>query len=88
MIRYWKTFLALILMFLAIIYNWNWFWVFFLIIGLVNILKTGTIHFVEEISKKETPKLYWIMIVIWSLLIFYSLCDYVMDNPDNLSFLT
>ena len=85
--KYWKTFLALILMFLAIIYNWNWFWMFFLILGFLNIMKTGTIHFVEEVSRKETPKLYWIMIAIWALLIFYSVYDYLINNPDNLSFL-
>lgn len=82
-----KTFLALILMFLAIVYNWSWFWVFFLILGFINILKTGKIHFVEEVSKLETPKLYWIMIAIWFLLIFYSVYDYILDNPDSFSFL-
>ena len=86
--KHWKTFLALILMFLAIIFNWSWFWILFLLLGMINILKTGKIHFVEEVSKNETPKLYWIMIVIWILLILYSIYDYLLDNPDNLTFLT
>lgn len=88
MLKKWKTFAALILMFFAIVFNWSWFWIIFLLLGFINILKTGTIHFVEEVSKKETPKLYWIMIVVWALLIFYSVYDYIIDNPDSLEFLT
>ncbi len=88
MMKKWKTFVALILMFLAIIFNWSWFWIIFLLLGFANILKTEAILFVEEVSKKETPKSYWIMIIVWSLLIFYSIYDYIIDNPDSLEFLT
>ena len=78
----WKTFVALILMFFAIIYNWSWFWVLFLILGFINVLKTKTIHFVEKVSKDETPKLYWIMIAIWALLVFYSVYDYYIEHSE------
>ncbi len=73
----WKTFLALLLMALAIYFNWEWFWAFFILIGLIHVIRSGEIHFVESIAKKETPKLYWFMVVIWSLLALYSIANYL-----------
>lgn len=72
----WKTMLALMLMVLAIYFNWNWFWALFIIIGLIHVIRSEEIHFVEVVSKKETPKLYWIMVIIWSLLALYSINSY------------
>ena len=75
--RKWKTILALILMAFAIYYNWNWFWAVFISLGLIHVIRSGEIHFVEAVTKKETPKLYWSMVVIWSLLALYSINNYM-----------
>jgi len=64
----WKTILALILMAFAIYFDWSWFWAVFILIGLVHIIKTGEIHFVEAVTRKEDPNLYWFMIGLWTLL--------------------
>lgn len=72
----WKTIVALTLMVFAVYFNWNWFWALFIILGLIHVIRSEEIHFVEVVSKKETPKLYWIMIVIWSLLALYSINNY------------
>ena len=73
----WKTMLGLILMGLAIYFDWGWFWAVFILLGLMHVIRSGEIHFVEAVSKKETPRLYWIMIVIWSLLAAYSMYNYL-----------
>ncbi|CAM1345652.1 hypothetical protein [Tenacibaculum amylolyticum] len=73
----WKTKLALILLILAVIFEWNWFWAVFILLGLINMIKSKTIHFVEAVSQKDSPKLYWTMIVIWSLLALYSILSYL-----------
>ena len=73
----WKTVLALTLLILAVIFEWNWFWAFFILIGLLNVLNSKSIHFVEEVSLEESPKLYWIMVVIWSLLAVFSILNYL-----------
>ncbi len=73
----WKTFLALPLLILAVIFSWNWFWTIFISLGLIHTIRSGEIHFVESVTKKENPKLYWIMIGIWSLLAFYSILNYL-----------
>lgn len=73
--KHWKTILALILMTFAIIYEWNWFWALFILLGLINVLYTKEIHFVESIKKDESPMMYWIMVAVWS---FFSLINIVM----------
>lgn len=73
----WKTIIALVLLLLAIVFEWDWFWSIFVTLGIVHIIINGKIHFVEEVSKKENPKLYWIMIVIWSFLAIYSIFSYL-----------
>ncbi|MDC1162324.1 hypothetical protein OAT18_02660 [Tenacibaculum sp.] len=73
----WKTILALVLLVLAVIFEWNWFWAFFIFVGLLNVLNSKSIHFVEEVSLEESPKLYWIMVVIWSLLALFSILNYL-----------
>ncbi|MCL7752145.1 hypothetical protein [Polaribacter sp. Z022] len=73
----WKTLLALILMAIAIYLNWSWFWALFILLGLIHVIKSGEIHFVEAVSKIETPKLYWFMVLIWSFLALYSMWSYL-----------
>ncbi|WP_299114096.1 hypothetical protein [uncultured Winogradskyella sp.] len=75
--KHWKTILALIFMALAIYFDWQWFWAIFILLGLLNMLKSKNIHFVEEVSRGDSPKLYWFMIVIWSLLALYSILSYL-----------
>lgn len=73
----WKTILALSLLILAVIFNWQWFWAVFIVLGLIHIIRSKEIHFVESVSLKENPKLYSIMIVIWSCLALYSIVNYL-----------
>ena len=75
--KHWKTILALIFMVLAIYFDWQWYWAIFILLGLLNMLKSRSIHFVEEVSRDTSPKLYWLMIVIWSLLALYSILTYL-----------
>lgn len=82
MMKKWKTIVALVLMVMAIYYNWNWFWALLIVLGLIHVIHSGEIHFVEEVNKKETPKLYWVMVTIWSLLALYTLQDYIIDYND------
>ncbi|WP_299122034.1 hypothetical protein [uncultured Tenacibaculum sp.] len=75
--RKWKTIIALFLLILAVLFEWNWFWAFFIFMGLVNVLSSKKIHFVEEVSLEESPRLYWTMIIIWSFLALFSILNYL-----------
>lgn len=73
----WKTIFALIFMAVAILFNWTWFWAIFILLGLIHVIRSGELHFVESVSKRESPRLYWTMVVIWSLLALYSMLNYL-----------
>lgn len=73
----WKTILALFFLILAILLDWNWFWALFILIGLLHVFRTKEIHFVESITKKDNPKLYWFMIVLWTLMAIYQMWNYL-----------
>jgi D-alanyl-lipoteichoic acid acyltransferase DltB (MBOAT superfamily) len=73
----WKTKLALILMAFAIVFNWGWFWAVFILLGIIHVIRSGKIHFVESVDKEENPRLFWTMVVIWSLLALYSIISYL-----------
>lgn len=75
--RKWKTVLVLIFMGLALYNNWNWFWAILLILGLFHHIVSKEIHFVETITKKETPVLYYILLLFWSGLTYYSVQTYL-----------
>lgn len=73
----WKTILALILIFLALILKWNWVWIALLLFGLIQVFNTNEIYFIEVVKKNETPILYYIMLVFWSILTFFSIYNYL-----------
>lgn len=76
MMKKWKTIIVLVLMLLAMYFNWNWFWGVLLLFGLLNYIVSGEIHLVEAVTKKETPILYFIVLILWSVLTFYSIQTY------------
>lgn len=81
----WRTIVALILMYIAIIMNWEWAWGILFLYWVIPDLFTGVTYFVEPIYKKEHPNLYWLIVISWILLALYSLSALVMDiNPYNL----
>lgn len=75
--KYWKTNLALLLTLLAILFNWNWFWALLLFLGLIHILVSKEIHFVEAITRKDAPRLYWMMVVFWACIAFLMMANYL-----------
>lgn len=73
----WKTVLALVLLVFAVLFEWNWFWAVFITLGLINMIRSKKVHFVEEITKEESPKLYNTMIIIWSILAIHSVLNHL-----------
>jgi hypothetical protein len=69
----WRTITALILMYVAILMNWEWTWGILFLFWVIPDVFTGITYFIEPISKKENPILYWVIIVSWLLMSIYSL---------------
>ncbi|OIQ18111.1 MAG: hypothetical protein BM557_07800 [Flavobacterium sp. MedPE-SWcel] len=75
----WRTIIALILMYIAIFNNWEWVWGVLFLFWVIPDLFTGTTYFIEPINKKETPLLYWVIVISWILMAFYSLSALFID---------
>ena len=78
-INKWRTVLALLLMYIAIIMNWEWAWGVLFLFWVIPDLFSGVTYFIEPISKKENTVLYWIIILSWILFALYSLSTLVVD---------
>lgn len=75
--KHWKTIVVLLLMLLAIKYDWNWFWALIILLGLINVLSTNEINFVENIKKEESPLMYWVVVAVWIFLTIITILPYV-----------
>ena len=75
----WRTITALILMYVAILMNWEWAWGILFLFWVIPDLFTGITYFIEPISRKENPKTYWVIIISWVFMSAYSLSTLFID---------
>ena len=68
----WRSILGLILVYIAMWYNWQWIWGILFLIWVIPDLFSGVTYFIEPIEKSKNPMLYWIIIVSWILMSLYS----------------
>ena len=77
----WRTLIALVLMYIAILMNWEWAWGVLFMFWVIPNLFSGITYFIEPISKKENPKTYWVIIISWIFMALFSLSTLVIDYP-------
>jgi len=75
----WRTIIALILMYTAMLMNWEWAWGILFLFWVVPDIFNGVTYFIEPIIKKENPILYWVIIVSWLLMVIYSLSSFIIN---------
>ncbi len=75
----WRTITALVLMYIAILMNWEWAWGILFLFWVIPDIFSGVTYFIEPIIKKENPMLYWVIIVSWILMAVYSLSTLFLD---------
>ncbi len=75
----WRTIIALLLMYTAIIMNWQWAWGILFLFWVIPDIISGITYFIEPIDKKENPLLYWIIIISWILMALYSVSTLFID---------
>ena len=61
----WRTILGLILVWVATILNWEWIWGVLFLIWIIPDFFTGVTYFIEPITKKDNPLLYWLIMISW-----------------------
>ena len=67
----WKTILALILVCAAILLEQNWLWGVLFLFWSVLSVRSGETFFVERLSRRRDPVLYWLVVAIWIGLSLY-----------------
>ena len=61
----WRTIVGLLLIYVAVALNWQWIWGVFSLFWIIPDFFTGVTYFIEPISRKDNPILYWIIIITW-----------------------
>jgi len=72
-LKKWRTVVALILMYLIFLMNWEWMWGILFLFWVIPDLFSGSTYFIEPIHKKEHPWLYWIIVFSWILMAVLSI---------------
>ena len=75
----WRTIIALILVYIALILNWQWIWGILFLFWVIPDIFSGVTYFIEPIERSSHPVLYWIIIVSWILMSLYSLSELFID---------
>ncbi|MEW7290243.1 hypothetical protein [Aquimarina sp. 2304DJ70-9] len=75
----WRTIIALILMYVAIIMDWQWAWGILFLLWVIPDLVSGTTYFIEPIDRTTNPFLYWVIIISWILMALYSISVLFID---------
>ena len=66
-----RTVLGLILVYLAVLLNWQWIWGILFLIWVIPDVFSGITYFMEPIEKKSNPILYWAIIISWLWMSIY-----------------
>ena len=69
----WRTIVGVALLYLAFFLNWNWVWSLMIFYWMLPGLFTGTSYFVEAVSRKENPVVFWAMTLSWLAVAVYLL---------------
>ncbi|MEM7350085.1 MAG: hypothetical protein AAF657_04710 [Acidobacteriota bacterium] len=67
----WKTILALIVIYVAMVMGWSWPWGVLFILWTLPAFYSGRVHLVEEVDRAENPVLFWLVVVTWLVLSLY-----------------
>lgn len=68
-----RTFFALISIYVAVVFNWQGVWGLLFLTWFIPDLRSGQTHFVEPITRRETPIWYWLIVGSWLWMAVYSL---------------
>ena len=71
MIDKWRTLVALAIIYLAVVMNWQWVWGVLFIMWTAPALYSGRTVLVETVERDESPVLFWFIIATWMVLSLY-----------------
>lgn len=72
----WKALTGLGLITLGLIMEWNWIWGIFFLFWAIGDIRSRKTHLLEEVTRSDTPLLYWIIITMWLIFAVYALLGF------------
>jgi len=75
----WRAILGLLIVYIAILFNLEWIWGIFFIFWIIPDLLLKQTHFIEVITKKNNPVLYWSILFTWFILGIYMLLNPLLN---------
>ena len=64
----WRSLVGLVVVYLAVLFEANWLWGVLFLFWVIPDLKSGTTYFIEPLSRRENPVLYWAIVLTWLIL--------------------
>ena len=71
----WRSLIGLIGIYLICLSEQNWGWGVLFLFWVLPDLKSGTTYFIEPLSRRSNPFLYWAVVLTWIVLSLYLLLD-------------
>lgn len=71
----WKTLLGLALVYIAVIFNWSWVWGVLFLYWLIPSWISRQVFFIEMVTEKDEPILYWVIMLTWFLLSLFFILE-------------
>ena len=71
----WRSLLGLIAIYWIVIFDQNWGWGVLFLFWVIPDLKRGVTYFIEPLSRRSNPLLYWMVVLTWLALSGYLLFD-------------
>lgn len=70
--------IALLILAIGVYYNWFWPWGALFLYWTVLAYMSGEVNLISEINSRDTPVLYWIVLISWFVLsLYYIIYDLV-----------
>ncbi len=69
----WRALVGLLAIYLIILFEQDWAWAMLFLFWVLPDLKSGTTYFIEPLSRRSEPVLYWSVVLTWLALSAYML---------------
>ncbi len=71
MIKHLPNIIALLVIYIAVVMNWQWVWGVLFLMWTVPALYSGRVHLISPVEKKANPVLFWTIVLTWIGLSLY-----------------
>lgn len=77
----WKALFGLSLIGTGVVMEWYWIWGFFFLLWAIGDIRSRRTHLLEEVSRNDSPILYWVIISMWLFFGAYALVSPLLSTP-------